>query len=302
MQAINWIKSREADNKCNIRTFQDSDFVKILELSIQFGNPFIFEGVDEEIDPIIDGILEGHFIYNGSSKQIKLGDSILDWDDNFRLYLVSKISNPHYSPEIAGKTMIINFCVTQQGLEDQLLDVVVGHERPDLQKQREELIQTMSRNNILLSELEDLLLKELTEATGNILENKVLINTLQDAKQKSISISTQLAESKETAIKLNQVASEYRPAAKRGSILFFSLSSLSIISRMYEYSLSSYLELFVASLSSSRKDATISNRLRYVFTVKIVKTTRTGWQVIMTRDVACTFSQVFVFLQVVTSG
>ena len=138
MQAINWIKSRESNNKCNIRTFQDADFVKILELSIQFGNPFIFEGVDEEIDPIIDSILEGHFIYanNGSTKQIKLGDSILDWDDNFRLYLVSKISNPNYSPEIAGKTMIINFCVTQQGLEDQLLDVVVGHERPDYKNKR----------------------------------------------------------------------------------------------------------------------------------------------------------------------
>eukprot|EP00488_Nonionellina_sp_1-RS-2012_P001262 TRINITY_DN201_c0_g1_i1.p1 TRINITY_DN201_c0_g1~~TRINITY_DN201_c0_g1_i1.p1 ORF type:complete len:105 (-),score=22.07 TRINITY_DN201_c0_g1_i1:14-328(-) len=103
MQAINWIKSREANNKCNIRTFQDSDFVKILELSIQFGNPFIFEGVDEEIDPIIDSILEQEFIMTNKTKQVKLGDNILDWDDNFRLYLVSKISNPNYSPEIAGK-------------------------------------------------------------------------------------------------------------------------------------------------------------------------------------------------------
>eukprot|EP01084_Bolivina_argentea_P082346 149089_1 len=266
MQAINWIKSRECSNKCNIRTFQDLDFVKILELSIQFGNPFIFEGVDEEIDPIIDSILEQEFTYtnNGNNKQIKLGDTILDWDDNFRLYLVSKISNPNYSPEISGKTMIINFCVTQQGLEDQLLDVVVGHERPDLQKQREELIQTISKNNILLADLEDLLLKELTEATGNILENKVLINTLQDAKQKSISISQQLSESQQTSIELNGVASEYRPAALRGSILFFSLSSLSIISRMYEYSLSSYLELFLFTLSNSRKDSIISNRLKYI--------------------------------------
>jgi len=266
MQAISWIKNRERANRCSVRTFGDPDFVKVLELSIQFGTPFIFEGVDQEIDPIIDPILEGHFVYaeGSGSKQIKLGDSVLDWDDNFRLYLVSKTSNPQYSPEIAGKTMIINFCVTQQGLEDQLLDVVVGHERPDLQKQREELIQTMSRNKIVLAELEDLLLKELTEATGNILENKLLITTLQDAKQKSISISSQLAESKETAAKLNDVAAEYRPAAKRGSILFFALSSLSIISRMYEYSLSSYLELFVLSLSTSKRDRSISQRLRFI--------------------------------------
>lgn len=33
----------------------------------------------------------------------------------------------------------------------------------------------MSKNNILLAELEEVLLRELTGATGNILENKVLI-------------------------------------------------------------------------------------------------------------------------------
>ena len=265
MQAINWIKSRESNNKVNIRTFSDNDFIKILELSIQFGNPFIFEGVDEEIDPIINNILEGNFIQSKSgTKQIQLGDSILDFDENFKLYLVSKLSNPNYTPEIAGKTMIINFCVTQQGLEDQLLDVVVGNERPDLQKQREELIQTMSKNNIMLAELENLLLKELTEATGNILENKILISTLQDAKQKSITIQESLKISKDTSEKLNTVASKYRPAAKRGSILFFSMSKLSIISRMYEYSLSSYLSLFLQSLKLSKKDAIIENRLKYI--------------------------------------
>ena len=265
MQAIHWIKEREANNKVTIRTFNDNDFVKILELSIQFGNSFIFEGVDEEIDPIIDPILEGNFTTaSNGQKQIKLGDNLLDWDANFRLYLVSKLTNPNYTPEIAGKTMIINFCVTQQGLEDQLLDVVVGHERPDLQKQREELIQTMSKNNILLAELENLLLKELTEATGNILENKVLINTLQDAKQKSMSIKEQQVVSLQTSEELNKVASEYRPAAKRGSILFFSMSGLSIISRMYEYSLSGYLALFIKALGNSKKDSLIMNRLRNI--------------------------------------
>merc|ERR1719204_2191296 len=112
--------------------------------------------------------------------------------------------------------MIINYSVTKGGLADQLLDVVVGHERPDLQQQREDLIQTMSKNNILLAELENVLLKELTEATGNILENKVLIATLQNAKAKSVSIAEQQIESQETAKELEQVASQYRPAAERG--------------------------------------------------------------------------------------
>jgi hypothetical protein len=60
---------------------------------------------------------------------IKLGDKEVEWDPNFRLYMTSKQSNPHYGPEVSGKTMIINYSVTQQGLTEQLLNVTVKHER-----------------------------------------------------------------------------------------------------------------------------------------------------------------------------
>jgi dynein heavy chain len=62
------------------------------------------------------------------------------------MYLTSKLSNPHYTPEIFGKASIINFAVTQDGLRDQLLNVVVGYERPDLEAQRLELVEEVSKN------------------------------------------------------------------------------------------------------------------------------------------------------------
>jgi dynein heavy chain len=126
--------------------------MKHLELAIQFGNPFLFENINEELDPLLDPVLEKNgemFISNcinfllnmyvravvftvGTTKMIKLGDKLVEWDDNFRLFLTTKLANPHYSPEIMGKTMIINYGVTMEGLANQLLNVVVGHERPDL--------------------------------------------------------------------------------------------------------------------------------------------------------------------------
>lgn len=43
---------------------------------------------------------------------IKLGDNIFDYHEDFRLYFTTKLSNPKYTPEIMGKTMVINYTVT----------------------------------------------------------------------------------------------------------------------------------------------------------------------------------------------
>ena len=60
-----------------------------------------------------------------------------------------------------------------QGLTDQLLNFVVRHERPDLEEARESLVKQMSADRSLLQQLEDTLLSELSNATGNILDNTV---------------------------------------------------------------------------------------------------------------------------------
>lgn len=69
-------------------------------------------------------------------KVVQLGDKEVAWDPNFRLYLTTKLPNPHYGPEVAAKTSIINYSVTQEGLAQQLLAVTVAHERPDLEEAR----------------------------------------------------------------------------------------------------------------------------------------------------------------------
>lgn len=48
--------------------------------------------------------------------------------------------NPHYLPEIAVKVTLLNFMITQMGLEDQLLAITVARERPDLEAEKNQLI------------------------------------------------------------------------------------------------------------------------------------------------------------------
>jgi hypothetical protein len=52
----------------------------------------------------------------------------------------TKLANPHYPPEIQAEATLINFKVTEDGLRDQLLNLVVSKERPDLASKNIKLI------------------------------------------------------------------------------------------------------------------------------------------------------------------
>jgi len=55
-QAVSWIKNMYGKDQLKIKSLSESDFMKHLELAIQFGAPFLFENVDEELDPMLDPV------------------------------------------------------------------------------------------------------------------------------------------------------------------------------------------------------------------------------------------------------
>ncbi len=60
---------------------------------------------------------------------IRLGENVIEYSKDFRLYITTKLRNPHYLPEVAVKVSLLNFMITPEGLEDQLLGIVVAKER-----------------------------------------------------------------------------------------------------------------------------------------------------------------------------
>ena len=261
-QAVTWIKRTYAGKSLTVKTLSQSDFMKHLELAIQFGNPFLFENIDEELDPMLDPVLSKNIVKEGGAMMIKLGDKMVEWDDNFRLFFTTKLANPHYSPEIMGKTMIINYGVTMDGLANQLLNVVVANERPDLERQWAELVQEMGENAQLLVTLEDTLLRELSSSSGNILDNHELIATLENTKSTAVEIQGKMELAGKTKDEIGVARAVYKPVAKRGSILYFAEAGLVTINSMYEISLDSFLAVFRNSLETAKKDSNLEVRLR----------------------------------------
>lgn len=84
----------------------DSNYVKVLEKSIQFGRPVILENVGETIDAILDPILTKNIFVSHGVTFLKLGENVLEYSNDFRFYITTSLRNPHYLPEIAVKVNI----------------------------------------------------------------------------------------------------------------------------------------------------------------------------------------------------
>jgi dynein heavy chain len=60
---------------------------------------------------------------------IRLGENVVEYSKDFRFTITTKLRNPHYLPEVATKVSLLNFMITPEGLEDQLLGIVVAKEK-----------------------------------------------------------------------------------------------------------------------------------------------------------------------------
>ncbi|KAG7228180.1 hypothetical protein INR49_013343 [Caranx melampygus] len=263
-QANKWVKNSEKDNSLSVIKLTDADYMRTLENCIQFGTPLLLENVGEELDPSLEPLLLKQTFKQGGVDCIRLGESVIEYSCDFRFYITTKLRNPHYLPELATKVSLLNFMITPEGLEDQLLGIVVAKESPELEEERNALILQSAANKRQLKEIEDKILETLQSSEGNILEDESAIQILDSAKIMSNKITKKQQIAEKTEIKIAESREGYRPIAKHSSILFFSIAELTNIDPMYQYSLGWFVNLYINSIKCSNKSKILERRLRYL--------------------------------------
>ena len=113
----------------------------------------------------------------------------------------------------------------------------------------------------MLKEIEDKILQVLSASSGNILEDEAAINVLSSSKALANDISEKQLIAEETEKKIDAARLGYTPIAVHSTILFFSIADLANIEPMYQYSLTWFVNLFVASIENSEKSDILETRL-----------------------------------------
>jgi dynein heavy chain len=250
-QGNKWVRKMEVSRE--LKTFDPNtkDYMRMMERAIEYGVPCLMENVSEVLDPSLDPILAKNIINTAGNLSIKVGDNTLDYNINFKFYITTKLANPHYTPEVSTKATLVNFTVVVAGLTNQLLGVVVMKEEPRLEEQKNELVVKVATGKNRLVELENEILRLLSEAKGSLLDDLNLINTLQESKTISEKVTEQVQVAETTMEKIDAARENYRPSGVRSAILFFVLNDLVTIDPMYQFSLEAYVQLFLQSIEKS---------------------------------------------------
>ncbi|XP_071080158.1 dynein axonemal heavy chain 6-like [Haliotis cracherodii] len=256
-QAVNWVREMEGV-RLKAMTATDHNLMRTMETALRVGDPVLIRDVGEELDPALRPILLQETLRRGGHLIIKLGDTEIEYNQNFRLYLASSMANPHYLPAVFIQVNIINFTVTFDGLQEQLLSAVVKQERPQLESQRTGLLESISNDKQSLLDLENKSLGLLQKSDGHILDDQVLVETLQKSKGVSQEIYERVGQSVETEKKLNQARKRYLPVATRGAVLYFVLAELATIDVMYQFSLDWFQDMFTACITSNADQSSTS--------------------------------------------
>ncbi|TMW55127.1 hypothetical protein Poli38472_013889 [Pythium oligandrum] len=262
-QALGWVLNREA---VRLPTFgvvglTDPTLRDHVEFCVSEGKALIIDGVDQDVDPMLHPLLDKSFVVKAKARFINLLDRLIEYHDEFQLYLTTRLPNPHFSPELQARAMIVDFTVTQKGLEEQLLTRVIQKEQRSLEEQLLRVQQDLNANTKALVALDSLLLDRLSANSGNLLDDLELITVLAETKVKATEVNDKILAAEDVKKGIDEKREHYRPVATRGSVLYFGIVDFASVNVMYQTSLDQFLVLFRRAIDVSEKSSLTSKRV-----------------------------------------
>ncbi|OQR98203.1 dynein heavy chain [Achlya hypogyna] len=261
--ASGWLQAHlatDATRPLSVVQAQEARFVSLVEQAVRFGKTLAVLEVDT-VEPYLYPLVRKDLSHDGPRYIVRLGDKDVDYNDNFRLVLVTRNPDPELPPDARAIVNVVNFTVTRSGLEGQLLGVTIQHEQPELEAQKSELLKNEEEFKVQLAALEKQLLEALATSEGDILDNTTLIESLTRTKATSADIEDALRRSATKSEELDDQRAIYAPFAKDGARLFFLVKALHSVSHMYRFSLASFVGLFKATLGSKMEAASTKERI-----------------------------------------
>ena len=239
-KATEWFKKTIQFKEVSLH---DEKILTNIELAIRFGNTLLITDVDK-IEPFLIPLIRGDKSKRGPTNIFKLGEKAIEMHEKFKLYISTRDSSLELSNNSFCSINTVNFTVTRSGLENILLGLTIDIEQPELEKQKNELLEEQDKIKLELSNVEKKLLEELIHLEGNLLDNQKLITSLEESKSKSLKSEEILKQSIRQSNEIENKRNIYKNLSKKAASIYILLQELYKINPMYRFDLENFLILY----------------------------------------------------------
>lgn len=188
----------------------------------------------------------------GSRQFAKVGSIEIEYNDGFRMYLVSHRSNPKFSAHMYSSAVIINFNTTLSSLENQLLDIIFASRIGDaeLAHKRVDLFNSLGVRQKQLHDLEAGFLTQIASSDGNLLDNPNTMKLLECTKHDVQELNALICATKNTLANIETKRNDFRLIALKAASLFFVLADMAAINPFYQHAMSDFIDIFTQIMVS----------------------------------------------------
>lgn len=163
-QANRWIRRAVAarltgsGRQLQVARQSQPGFARTLANAVQYGGTLLVENLPEDVDPVLLPLLRhGRRAAAAASggDVVRVGDATVSFEPTFELFLTTKLRNPALPADVAVAATVLNFVATPEGVQGQMLALVVAEERPELEARREQLLLEDAAHQLQLQEVRE---------------------------------------------------------------------------------------------------------------------------------------------------
>ena len=253
-QAIDFVMKKYKDEKIQKTSFLDKAFMKTLAGAVRFGTTLLVENV-EKLDPVLNPILNKEIQRTGGRSLVRIGAEEVDYSPKFSIILTTKNPAVRLTPDLCSRVTLINFTVTPAGLQSQSLSRILECEKPEIEKQRNEILKLQGEQNVKLRGLEEQMLKQISAVEGSILDDDLVVEGMERMMKEGAQVEDQIAKSTEVMAEVEKAISKFDPFSLICKELFVLFAGMREISFLYEFTAKSFMSMLECILKGDEHSA-----------------------------------------------
>jgi len=218
-----------------------------------FGTTLLVENV-ENIDPVLNPLLNKEIQRTGGRHLVRIGSEDVDYNPSFNIILSTKNPATRLTPDICSRVTLVNFTVTPASLQSQSLSMILQKEKPDVEKQRVDILKLQGEQNVKLRHLEDQMLTKISAVEGSILDDDKVVEGMEVLMKEGALVEQQIAKSTTVMSQVQEAISKLSSLSLICRKIFVLLSSMRKINYLYEFSSESFMSILHYVLDTNKAD------------------------------------------------